>query len=55
MNARKSVDVALKVFTALTLALAFVLTFTVSDYYIFNRISLTDGEDSFNALFVISK
>ena len=55
MNARKSVDVALKVFTALTLALAFVLTFTVSDYYIFNRISLTDGEDSFNALFVISQ
>lgn len=55
MNAKKSVDVALKVFTALTLALAFVLTFTVSDYYIFNRISLTDGEDSFNALFVISQ
>ncbi len=38
MKLRKITDVGLKVLTALLLATALILTFTVSDYYIFNRI-----------------
>lgn len=34
---RRGLDVALKVCTAILLITAFLLTFTVSDYYIFNR------------------
>ena len=36
---RKICDIALKVCSALLVAVSLVLTFTVSDYYIFNRIS----------------
>lgn len=55
MKTKKFTDKALKALTALLLLIALVLTFTVSDYYIFNRISLLGGEDSFNALFVVSQ
>ncbi|MDE6585326.1 MAG: YwaF family protein [Clostridia bacterium] len=55
MNINKITDVALKALTAALLALALVLTFTVSDYYIFNRISFSGDEDSFNLLFVFSQ
>lgn len=48
-------DGALKICTGLMLAVALALTFTVSDYYIFNRISALDGENSFNMFFVISQ
>ena len=47
MNFKRINDVALQVCTALYLAVSLVLTFTVSDYYIFNRI----GE--FNFFFVL--
>lgn len=47
MNFKRINDVAIKVCTALYLAVSLVLTFTVSDYYIFNRI----GE--FNFFFVL--
>lgn len=46
---RKITDVGLKVVTGLILVIALILTFTVSDYYIFNRI----GE--FNFFFVFSQ
>ena len=46
---RKISDVSLKVITGLILVIALVLTFTISDYYIFNRI----GE--FNFFFVFSQ
>jgi len=49
MNFRKINGVALQVCTGLYLAISLVLTFTVSDYYIFNRI----GE--FNFFFVLSQ
>ena len=49
MKLRKITDVGLKVATGLILAIALILTFTVSDYYIFNRI----GE--FNFYFVFSQ
>ena len=39
MNLHKISDVALKVACGLFLALSLVLTFTVSDYNIFNRIT----------------
>lgn len=39
MDKKKVTDVTLKALTALLLAVALVLTFTVSDYYIFNRMS----------------
>ena len=48
MNFKRITGVALQVCTALYLAVSLVLTFTVSDYYVFNRI----GE--FNFFFVIS-
>ena len=46
---RKITDVGLKVITGLILVIALILTFTISDYYIFNRI----GE--FNFFFVFSQ
>ncbi len=49
MNVKKYTDVALKACTAALLAVSLILTFTVSDYYIFNRI----GE--FNVFFVLSQ
>ena len=49
MKLRKISDVGLKVITGLILAIALILTFTISDYYIFNRI----GE--FNFFFVFSQ
>lgn len=47
MLKNKSVDILLKVFTGVLLAVAFVLTFTVSDYYIFNKFN------TYNPLFII--
>lgn len=55
MKTQKSINISLTVLTALTLAVSLLLTFTVSDYYIFNRISFLDGEDSFNIFFVLSQ
>ena len=49
MKLRKITDVGLKVITGLILAIALILSFTISDYYIFNRI----GE--FNFFFVFSQ
>ena len=49
MKLKRYTDIGLKAATALLLAIALVLTFTVSDYYIFNRI----GE--FNFVFVFSQ
>ncbi len=49
MNFKRINGVALQVCTGLYLAISLVLTFTVSDYYIFNRI----GE--FNFFFVLSQ
>ncbi len=46
---KKQIDTALKVCTGVLLAFSLLLTFTVSDYYIFNRI----GE--FNFIFVLSQ
>ncbi len=55
MKTQKRIEISLIVLTALTLAASLLLTFTVSDYYIFNRISFLDGEDSFNIFFVLSQ
>ena len=55
MKIQKLTGVALKTLTGLTLALALILTFTVSDYYIFNRITFLDGDGTFNVFFVISQ
>ncbi len=49
MKLKRYTDVGLKAATGLLLAIALVLTFTVSDYYIFNRI----GE--FNFIYVFSQ
>lgn len=49
MKAEKITDIFLKCATALLLAVALLLTFTVSDYYIFNRIG------QFNAVFIIAQ
>ena len=46
---RKITDVGLKVVTGLILVIALILTFTISDYYIFNRIG------QFNFFFVFSQ
>ena len=46
---RKISDVGLKVATGLILGIALILTFTISDYYIFNRIG------QFNFFFVFSQ
>ena len=55
MEVKKITDTALKALTGVLLALALVLTFTVSDYYIFNRISFLGGDDSFNLFFALSQ
>lgn len=47
MLKNKSVDTALKVLTGVLLAVSLVLTFTVSDYYIFDKFN------TFNPLFII--
>lgn len=49
MKTKRSINIALKVCTALLLAIALLLTFTVSDYYIFNRFH------EFNAAFILSQ
>lgn len=49
MKVKRYTDIALKSCTALLLAVSLILSFTVSDYYIFNRI----GE--FNVFFVLSQ
>ena len=53
MNVKRISDIFLKVCCALFLAVSLVLTFTVSDYYIFNRIGYSSGE--FGFFFVISQ
>ncbi len=47
MKTFKGLDVALKVFTGIMLAISLVLTFTVSDYYIFDKFN------QYNPLFII--
>ena len=49
MREKKFVDITLKICTALLLAVALVLTFTVSDYYVFNRFN------EFNDAFIVSQ
>lgn len=49
MKTNKYTDIALKSCTALLLAVSLILSFTVSDYYIFNRIG------QFNFFFVFSQ
>lgn len=49
MRENRITDVTLKALTALLLAVALVLTFTVSDYYIFNRFN------EFNDAFIVSQ
>lgn len=51
----KYTDIILKTCAAVLAAAAFLLTFTVSDYYIFNRIGWENSAESFNAFFVISQ
>ncbi len=53
MKLEKFTDVSLKILTCVLCAVAFLLTFTVSDYYIFNRIGFDEGE--FNFFFVLSQ
>lgn len=56
MKIKKYTDIALKSCTAALLAVSLILSFTVSDYYIFNRIGLLgDGAEKFNAFFVLSQ
>ncbi len=52
---RSYIDAALKICTAIFLVCAFILTFTVSDYYIFNRIGWNNTAESFNVFFVLSQ
>lgn len=47
------VDISLKVCCALFVAVSLALTFTVSDYYIFNKIGYSEGE--FGFFFVLSQ
>ena len=49
------IDIALKVLTGMFLAFSFALTFTISDYYIFNRIGWENSSESFNVFFVLSQ
>ena len=49
MKLQKCTDIVLKACAGVLLAFAFILTFTVSDYYIFNRIS------EFGVVFVLSQ
>lgn len=53
METKRTVDISLKVCCALFLFVSLVLTFTVSDYYIFNRIGYSDGQ--FGFFFVLSQ
>ncbi len=55
MKSQKTIRILLIVCTALLLALSLILTFTVSDYYIFNRIGWNNTADSFNVFFVLSQ
>ncbi|MDE6598079.1 MAG: YwaF family protein [Clostridia bacterium] len=55
MKLKKISDITLKASCAALLALALILTFTVSDYYIFNRIGWFNKADSFNFFFVLSQ
>ncbi len=50
---RKGVDISLKVCAAIVIVCAFLLTFTVSDYYIFNRIGY--GENQYGFFFCLSQ
>lgn len=53
MKYERIADITLKVVCAVFLAVSLILTFTVSDYYIFNRIGFSEGK--FNFFFVISQ
>ncbi|MDE7306441.1 MAG: hypothetical protein K2N33_03545, partial [Clostridia bacterium] len=55
MKLKKISDITLKSACAALLAVALILTFTVSDYYIFNRIGWFNKTDSFNFFFVLSQ
>ncbi len=47
MKTQKNADIALKVFTGILLAISLALTFTVADYYIFDKFT------QYNPLFII--
>lgn len=55
MGRKKVTNILLKVSVAIFLILSLLLTFTVSDYYIFSRISLLNGENTFSIFFVLSQ
>ena len=56
MKTKKYLDIALKSCTGALLAVSLILSFTVSDYYIFNRIGLLNsGIDKFSVFFVFSQ
>ena len=56
MKTNKYTDIALKSCTGLLLAVSLILSFTVSDYYIFNRIGiLNSGTEQFSVFFVLSQ
>lgn len=47
MEKKRVVDISLKACCALFLFVSLILTFTVSDYYIFNKIGYSDGQFGF--------
>ena len=49
MQTNKGLDRLLSAFTAIMLGISFVLTFTVSDYYIFDKF------DTYDPAFIISQ
>lgn len=53
LNLSKNVNLYLKVCAAVVLVCAFLLTFTLSDYYIFNRIGY--GENQYGFFFCLSQ
>jgi len=55
MNKNKILDILLKVSASAFLMLSLLLRFTISDYYIFNRISFLNGENTFSIFFVLSQ
>ena len=56
MKTNKYTNAALKGCTAALLAVSLILSFTVSDYYIFNRIGLLNsGTEQFSFFFVLSQ
>ncbi len=55
MKKEKALKISLIVIVSIFLATSFLLTFTVSDYYIFNRISFLNSKDSFSIFFVLSQ